>query len=322
VPPLAVFGFELIGGDNARGFARRLGVAMLAADIAIALILLRTWGRGAAFRYWVIGTPLCLFIYLRVDLLSVLLAVIAVAVVKKRHIASGPLLAAAVFVKVWPIILLPLLWIERAWKAVLACLATVALGVMAWVWWGGSDGPIQVLTFRHSNGFEFQSPIGFLIWQLGRGQLRDQGGSERIGSAPLAVMASLTLIIVVLAGWAWFRTANDRPTAEGLGSAVAVAALLVFSPVGSHQYLAWLLPWVAIADRARLRDWTFIATMSAVATALYAGRPIPYSYWIDVAALGVRNFALVVVLIAGLAEVRRQGHASASDPARLAADVS
>jgi hypothetical protein len=318
VPPLAVFGFELMGGDDARGFARRLGAAMLAADIAIALILLRTWGRGAAFRYWVIGTPLCLFIYLRIDLLSVLLAVIAVAVAKKRRIAAGPLLAAAVFVKVWPIILLPLLWIERAWTAFLACLATLALGVVAWVWWGGFDGPIQVLTFRHSIGFEFQSPIGFLIWQLGRGQLTAQGGSERVGSAPPAVMASLALIIVFLAGWAWFRTANDPLTAEGLGSAVAVAALLVFSPAGSHQYLAWVLPWVAIADRARLRDWTFIATMSAVATALYAGRPIPYSYWIDVAALGVRNLALVVVLIAGLAEVRRVDRSSAFRPTRVA----
>src|SRR5439155_15638868 len=80
VPPLAVFGFEIIGGADARSFARRLAVATLAADTAIALILLRTWGRGAAYRYWVIGTPLSLFIYLRVDLISVLLAVIAVAV--------------------------------------------------------------------------------------------------------------------------------------------------------------------------------------------------------------------------------------------------
>ena len=318
MPPLAVFGFEIIGGADARSFARRLAVATLAADIAIALILLRTWGRGAAFRYWVIGTPLSLFIYLRVDLISVLLAVIAVAVAKKRRIWSGPLLAAAVFVKVWPIILLPLLWIERTWKAVLACLATLTLGVVAWIWWGGFDGPIQVLTFRHSNGFEFQSPIGFLIWQLGRGQLTEQGGSERIGSAPPAVMASLALIIVFLAGWVWLRTASDPLTAEGLGSTVAVAALLVFSPVGSHQYLSWLLPWVAIADRPRLRDWTFIATMSAVATALYAGKPIPYSYWIDVAALGVRNLALVVVLIAGLVEVRTFGRSSAFQPTRVA----
>jgi hypothetical protein len=114
----------------------------------------------------------------------------------------------------------------------------------------------------------------------------------------------LGLIVVAVAWWAWTRTAGDRRLAEGLGATVAVSALIVLSPVGSHQYLVWLLPWVAISRSDRVRDWAFIATLSATATALYAGRPVPYSYWIDVVALGIRNASLVILLVVGIVEIR------------------
>ena len=80
VPPVALFAIGALGGADAKALAVRLGIFMLLADVLIALVLLRVWDRGAAFRYWVIGTPLCVFIYLRLDLLSVLLAISAVAV--------------------------------------------------------------------------------------------------------------------------------------------------------------------------------------------------------------------------------------------------
>jgi hypothetical protein len=305
VPPLSVFTIEALGGSDVKAFAQRLAVTMLAADIAIAIILMRTWGRDVALRYWVIGTPLCVFIYLRLDLLSVLLAVAAIALAGKRRLIAGPLLAAAAFVKVWPLLLLPLLWIQRARAAAWAAVLSLVLASAAWTWWGGLDGPVQVATFRHSTGWEYQSPIGFLVWQIGGGPVRSEGGSGRVGTAPPIVMAVLALVVVAIASWAWIRTSADPRLAEGLGSTVAIAALLVLSPVGSHQYLSWLVPWVAISGRARLRDWTFIATMSAAATALYAGRPIPYSYGIDVTALGLRNLALGVILITGILEIKR-----------------
>jgi hypothetical protein len=321
VPPLAVLGIHALGGSDAKAFAERLGIAMLAADVAVALILLRGWGRDVAFRYWVIGTPLCVFIYLRLDLLSVLLAVGAIALARKDRIAAGPLMAAAAFVKVWPLLLFPLLWIERAHRAAWAAVVTVAAGAAAWIAWGGIDGLVQVATFRHSTGWEYQSVVGFLVWQLGDGSLRAEGGSARVGSTPAILSGLLGLIVVAVAWWAWTRTAGHRRLAEGLGATVAVSALLVLSPVGSHQYLVWLLPWVAISRSDRVRDWAFIATLSATATALYAGRPVPYSYWIDVVALGIRNASLVILLVVGIVEITRASRGSVQDSRGTGGDL-
>ncbi len=305
VPPLAVLGIHALGGSDAKAFAERLGIAMLAADVAVALILLRGWGRDVALRYWVIGTPLCVFIYLRLDLLSVLLAVGAIALARRNRISAGPLMAAAAFVKVWPLLLLPLLWIERAHRAAWAAVVTTIAGAAAWIAWGGIDGPVQVATFRHSTGWEYQSVVGFLVWQVGGGPLRAEGGSARIGSTPAALSVLLAVTVLAITWWAWTRTSRDRRLAEGLGATVAVSALLVLSPVGSHQYLAWVLPWVAISRSDHARDWAFIATLSATTTALYAGRPVPYSYWIDVVALGIRNASLVILLVVGIVEIVR-----------------
>jgi hypothetical protein len=320
VPPLAVFGISVLGGGDAKSLAVHLAIVMLAADIGIALILLRTWGRAVAFRYWLIGTPLCVFIYLRLDLLSVFLAVAAVALARKGRTAAGPTLVAAAFVKVWPLLLLPVLWINGARRAAWAAVMTLALASVAWIAWGGPDGPVQVATFRHSTGWEYQSFIGFLVWQIGGGPLRSEGGSARVGSAPPILTAAMALGLLGISWWTWTRTSHDRRLAEGLGSAVVISALLVFSPVGSLQYVSWLLPWVAISSRDRLRDWAFIATMSAAATALYSGRPIPYSNGIDVVALGLRNAAILVILIAGIVEIRRAPGTVPNESGRLARD--
>jgi hypothetical protein len=300
VPPLAVGAIELLDGRTSVQLARRLAVAMLLCDVAIALILWRTWGSEVASSYWVLGTPLAFFIYLRLDLLTVLLTVAGVALAKRRttaaEVGGGGLLAAAVFTKLWPLVLVPLLWIDRARRAVWVAIAALLAGTVAWLVWVGAQGPIQVLTFRHASGWEIESEVGFVLWRVTGAIPVRSGGALRIGSVPVPVRVLLVAATGAVVLWAWWRCRSEPHLAEGLGATVAVGAIIVGSTVLSHQYVAWLLPWVAVATVRPIRLLTGIAAVGAAATMLYTATDVPHAFGIQLWMLGLRNAAILGVL--------------------------
>jgi hypothetical protein len=306
-PPLSLAAIRALDATTSAALAHRLAWAMLGCDIAVFAMLARVWDRQIALRYLAIGTPLAFFIYLRLDLLSVALAVGAVALARRRHgLASGATLAAAAFAKVWPLALLPLLAIERARRAVVSCLAVGAVSAIAWVAWGGSDAPMQTLTMRHATGWEIESTVGFVLWQLGRASPRFEAGADRVGSiGPWHTV--LVIVAVAVICWVWLRAREDPRLGEGPASVATVAILLVTSPVFSHQYLAWLLPWVAISGDERLRNWSLIACLAAVTTVLHSGQPVAGSYWLQVGALAVRDIATLVILAIALRTLSLEG---------------
>jgi Glycosyltransferase family 87 len=309
VPPLAVGAIELLDGGTSVQLARRLAVVMLICDVAIAIVLWRGWSREIAAAYWVMGTPLAFFIYLRLDLLTVLLAVGAIALARRRstvaEVAGGTALAASVFTKLWPVVLLPLLWIDRARRATVVAVGAMIAGTIAWVAWVGTQGPIQVLTFRHATGWEIESEIGFVVWRVtGDAPIRS-GGALRVGQVPGVIRFLLIAITAVVILWAWWRCRPRPDLAEGLGATVAVAALIVGSTVLSHQYVAWLLPWVAIAAIRPVRLLTAIAAVGAAATMLYTATDVPHAFGIQLWMLGLRNAAIVGVLAVAALELSR-----------------
>jgi uncharacterized membrane protein len=104
----------------------------------------------------VVGLPfVCYpFAYLRLDLLSVALAVAAFALLRRRHPAlAGGLLAIACFAKIWPLALTPLLLLPRGRKALGSFVVVVATGAIGWIRWGGVDGLRQVATLRGARGW-------------------------------------------------------------------------------------------------------------------------------------------------------------------------
>jgi hypothetical protein len=218
------------------------------ADLGIAWLLHRHWGRRAAVGYLIAGLPLLVFIYLRLDLVSVFLAVLGMALCRtERERIGGVTIAAAVLFRVWPLLLLPALLLRRRYRAFAWALGGVAAGGVAWVVWGGLRAPMEVLTYRGATGWEVGSTLGVLVWVLGRATVRFEDGSWRVGHAPawtkFLSVAGLCVVLAVI----WARARRWRMNLEGTPAAVAVAALLFFSPVLSHQYVAWLLPWAAIA---------------------------------------------------------------------------
>ncbi|MDP9299390.1 MAG: hypothetical protein M3P43_00595, partial [Actinomycetota bacterium] len=97
----------------------------------------------------------------------------------------------------------------------------------------------------------------------------------------------------------------------------AVTAVLVFSPLVSEQYAAWLLPWAAVAFSGD-RDERRVATIAAVAIVLTGLLGLFYLApfgWAPLAqrwTILARNVALVLLLIVWY----RAAAAPASRPAR------
>src|SRR5437867_9656234 len=106
-------------GDVA-GTAERVALIAFAADLAAWAILRRGWGAPAGLVYLLLGTPLLAFIYLRLDLVVVAIAVGALWLLRRgRDGASGAVLAAGVVAKVWPVVLVPAFVVQRRWRALL-----------------------------------------------------------------------------------------------------------------------------------------------------------------------------------------------------------
>ena len=247
-PPVSLGMVEVVATDTTGGTAARLGAVQLALDLAIAAMLLAGWGQTAAVAYLVLGLPLIPFVYFRIDLLSVALALGGVLLVEKRRDRLGGLaLSLAVLAKVWPIVVAPILLLSKRRRPVVWFGASLVAGIGAWTVWGGPSGLSQVGTFREAQGWQIQSLIGSVYRLFSRSAVRLEAGADRVGVAPLWARGMLVALIVTLVFLVWVRSAGCLELADSVAPLTAVAVLLVLSPLLSPQYLTWLLPWAAIS---------------------------------------------------------------------------
>jgi hypothetical protein len=307
VPPIELGAIEVIDGGTPRATAIRLGWTMLVLDVFVGAVLWVAWGWRATVSYLVLGLPLSFLIYFRLDLISIALAVLGIALVHRdRERSGGLILAASILAKVWPLALLPLWLVQRRWRALRWSAGGLVLGATAWVSWGGWSGPAQVLTFRHAHGWHVQSVIGNIVDIFSGAQAVMDQGTLRVGSAPLWARSLLLAGLVICSCWIWLRCSRSPQIADGLGALAAVAALLVFAPLLSDQYLFWLFPWAAIA--AADGEWNVVLTtfLVGVATAAIGLVPDPFSSGLGPALVLLRNLFLVVVLVDAVRRLRRK----------------
>jgi len=322
VPPVELGAIEVLDGATPKATAVRLGWAMLAMDLLIAAVLWTAWGRRCGLAYLALGTPLVFLIYFRLDLISVALATVACSLAhRNKDRSAGLVLAVSVLAKVWPAVLLPLWLVRRRWRAIAWSVAGMALGAAAWLSWSGWSGPVQVATFRHARGWHVQSVVGNVVDILSRAPAVIEQGADRVGSAPPWAKGLLFAGLVICSSVIWIRASRRSEDATGLGALSAVAALLVFSPLLSDQYVFWLLPWAAIA--ASERGWnvmlpTFLVSVATAAIGLLPGLfPPGLEATIGPALVLVRNAFLVLVLVDGLRRLQRK-HLGAEPEVRVA----
>jgi Glycosyltransferase family 87 len=308
-PPVMVAAIEAIDGGTVRSTTVRLMWSQLVIDLAIAAVVAWAWGRRAGIAYLLIGLPFLLypFIYLRLDLLSVFLAVLGIALVRRRHqYGGGAALAIACFAKLWPVVLVPVLIVRRAWRALAAFVVVGAAGTAAWVAWGGIDGPRQVLTFRGAKGWEFESTVGALVRSVGGATPHIERGAWRVGEVPAVVNGVLAVALLAGVAMAWVLASRAKPRGtavlDGLAPMAAITVFLVFSPLLSPQFLLWLLPFAAIAAAHGERLVTgLVFLVFALSTALLALLPeLIHGGTFALFVLISRN-AILIALLAALA---------------------
>jgi hypothetical protein len=304
-PPVMLAAIDVVDGGSVRSTTVRLMWSQLVVDLAIAAVVAWGWGRRAGIAYLVIGVPFLLypFLYLRLDLLSVFLAVLGIALVRRRHpYAGGAALAVACFAKLWPVVLVPVLIVQRAWRALGAFVGVGAVGMAAWVAWGGIDGPVQVLTLRGAKGWEFESTIGALVRSFGNVTPRIEAGAWRVGEVGDWTRNLLTLALVAAVVLVWFVASRAQPggtaVLDGLAPVAAIVAFLVLSPLLSPQFLAWVVPFAAIAavhgERVVAR-LTFVTV--GLSVALLAMLPeLIHGGLLSLVVLALRNVVLVALL--------------------------
>ena len=263
----------LVGEDLARSIAA-VAISQFLCDLAIAAILWRAWGRRSSAAYLLLGLPLILwpFIYARIDLLAVLLAVAGMALIRRGSAALGAgALAAAVLTKIWPFVLAPILVVERRWRAVASFIVTGLVLGGVWLAVAGLDGVRQVVSFRDATGWQVESLPG-VLWHLrDPSRIKFESGAFRTGIMPIWARPLLTGLSLVFVGLAWWwadrrrRAGDDDHVVYGLAPLASVLAMLLFAPILSPQYVVWFLPFAAIVVA---RGDRLVAVLTLAVTAL------------------------------------------------------
>ncbi len=318
--PLETLADGVLAGGGPGAAAARIAIVAFPADLATAWALAWGWGRRPAIVYLLLGLPLLSFLYLRFDLVAVALATWGVAWTRHRGEALGGVaLGLATMAKLWPIVLLPIVWMRRTRRAGVTGFAVVVLLVGAW-WYltGGPKGPFQVLTFQGARGWHVQGTIGSVLWLLGRGIPVREFDLLRTGDAATWAKTLLFLGLLGCELAIWRRAAEQVRDPAGGAALAAVSATIVFAPQFSVQYAAWLLPWAALAfegDEVEGRTATIAAIAITVTGVIAIAWPDPAmvpSAWLKLVVMA-RNALMIGVLVSWLA--RRTAGAPRGDQA-------
>jgi hypothetical protein len=298
-PPVSLAVIEIAAGSDRAETGAALVWLMGLFDLLTVAALALGWSRRTAVFYLLLTVPLLGFLLTTIDLVSVALAVAGVAlVVRGRDRAGGVALAAAILAKVWPVAVLPLLIVQRRWRALWWSAGALAVGTAIWVWWSGPSGPFQVATQRDTPGWEYESLVGSVLWALGRTFVTIKN-SSRIGVAPGWVKALLLGAAAVGIAAVWLRAYRREPREIGMPSVAAVSILMLSAPLLSPPYMIWLAPWAAIActeRRSRFVRWLLVSVMLVSGLMLVASSALAdVALWSVKALLLVRNGLLVAV---------------------------
>ena len=324
-PPLMLGAIEAIEGGSINTATAETMWSQLVLDLAVAALLCWGWGRRAGVAYLIIGAPFAFypFLYLRLDLLSVALAVGGLALVRHRRPAlGGAALALACFAKVWPVFIVPSLIIRRSWRALAAFCAVGVAGVAAWLGWAGTKGVNQVVSMRGAVGWEIESTVGAVLRTWSDDKIRLNRGAWRFGVIPHWANYSMTFLVLASVTAVWLLASRRRlhgaAVLDGTAPIAAVTAFLVFSPLLSPQFLIWIVPFAAIAaargDKLVGGLVTAVVALSVLDLNLvwelvHTNQNLPQEVVL------LRNFLLVVLLGVCLARLWRRARGAVLDVA-------
>ncbi len=288
-------------------FGRGVVAANAFADAAVIGALAGVWGVPAAAYYAAVTVPVADLLFHRVDLWSMAAATLAVTAWQRRKPSlAALLLAVGASFKLWPLVLLFMLWNSsgRTRAVAVFMLSAGAIGSAAVVG-GGPRAILEVLTFRGATGWQIESLAGSVIQLFTNESARMQSGAWRIGTLGRLTSIALFLSAAPLCAWASWR--GFRVNRPGLAWLAAVASLLTLSALFSAQYVGWLVPggalaWAGDQKRPALLTAAVVALTQLFMTGydeVIAGVPAM------VAIVVLRNLVVIWLAVATLAALAR-----------------
>ena len=297
-PPGALPAFLLptfLGDDFRTSFEWLMALCGGGMIVATA-ISARRLGLGFGTLAFVALSPLAIgsLLLTRFDLWPAMLASFAIAALVHDRLRVGHgLLGAAVAVKLYPGVLLPLAlayaWRRRGGHEALACAGLFAAVVVAAYLPFFAVAPAEV-----ASSVERQLSRPLQIESLGAAvllalhdlvgldvEVRSSHGSQNLdGALPTVVglLLSLAQAAVLLALWVRFALRERVPSPHDLvaGGAAALTAFVALGKVLSPQFLIWLVPVVPLVKRLAA---TLLLAAAIVLTQVW----FPFRYW-DLAA--------------------------------------
>ena len=298
-PPgaLPAFVAPALLSDDEHGFRNVFEGLMALLGVATVLLVAVTLRGLGASRSHTIGAlalvggfPLLLgsVVLTRFDLYpAALLAAALAALVHRRDRLGFGLLGAAVAVKLYPAVLVPValgyVWRRRGRREALVCLA-LCVGVVALAYLPflvvAPDGVAHSLGRQLSRPLQIES-LGSAVYLAAHHlvgfdvEMRSGHGSQNLYATGTAVSAILlSLVQIGVLAWIWSRPALTREELVRW-SAAALVAFVALGKVLSPQFLIWLVPVVPLVAGMRGLRASALLAIALVLTQLW----FPSRYW-------------------------------------------
>jgi hypothetical protein len=345
-PPLAILPFTLTVLPPLGSYVLVFGLWMGATLVGGFFLFDRLFSRRAAVLYVVYLTVGALgTLIARFDLVPSLVTVLALAACQRRRFwAAYVLLGLGVLLKLYPIVLLPILMLEHRrvlrsdgdrstlpGQVILGAGAAATVMAIGFGFALGLEGEAAFSAFRYAlhRPVQVESVAASLLWLLsglGVPMATDHSfGSFNVVSGlsgPLTSLSSLTLAAGSL--WIYWRQVRGR-ISVGRAMIAAVCLFLATSKVLSPQFMIWVLPLLAAEEDLH---WSWILVGAATTLVYpfayqYGGLrgPLPAAYAFPfMAAIALRNGLLLVATLRALRPGLPDG-ASMTSPQRPAGSV-
>ncbi len=280
----------------------------------------------------IILAPLCMGpVFLnRYDPLTAFLTAFAlIALIKGRDRTTGALLGAGTAIKLYPVVLLPLV-ARRARSLVdVGAAYVIAAAVFVVPFFllapGGVGFSLWTQLRRHLQIESLGASILLVGSKLGihhEGFILGKPGSIDLGGLTADVVGVITSIVAVVlvllvAREYWRGRDDDRRLVTAW--AAALTAFVVFGKVLSPQYLTWLVPFVPLAA-GRKGAWAAVVFLAVLSISQleyladrYGLRRQDWEVWV----LLVRNAGLVATFVLLFVQLREAGQPAAGVPESL-----
>jgi len=254
----------------------------------------------------------------RFDLFVALLTALAVlAVTKQKDGQSGALLAAGVFAKLYPAVLLPVLIrvSNRRTSLWVAFAITAAAIVLAAAGIAGPKQSISFLSYHALRGIQIESvaagfiyllhamhltPLG-LVYNFGAYHLAFPAASTVIKLLTVALAVLLSIAVVVIARSPQVDAVDFVPRS----GALLLLAFIVASKVFSVQYTIWLIPFAVFFKDKSLEKRCLMTLFALTAAEMIAYAGLIHFDVTSILILNARNFAAVVCYVVLATSLRR-----------------